>query len=193
LNATFLLGIIMNDTTLKFVTLTCSLRAGSFNAAIAHALPELAPVGTTFESLGSPGAFPHYSSDTEAEGFPAAVLAMAELIASADGLIIITPEYNHSIPGVLKNALDWLSRVSPQPIAGKPVLIQSASPGKLGGVRAQMHLRQILNYFDARVLNKPEAIIGDVGEKVINGELTDENTRSFLSRQLAAFANFAAK
>lgn len=176
---------------LKFVTLTCSLRAGSFNAAIAAALPELAPEGTTFEHLGSPGLFPHYSSDIEAQGFPAEVLAMADAILQADGLIIITPEYNHSIPGVLKNALDWLSRVSPQPIAGKPVLIQSASPGKLGGVRAQIHLRQILGYFDARILNKPEAIIGDVSEKVTHGVLTDESTRQFLSRQLLAFRDFA--
>ena len=183
----------MHDTHLKFVTLTCSLRAGSFNAAIANALPELAPAGTTFEPLGSPGDFPHYSTDTEAAGFPAAVLEMAARIAEADGLIIITPEYNHSIPGVLKNALDWLSRVSPQPIAGKPVLIQSASPGKLGGVHAQMHLRQILGYFDARMLNKPEAIIGDVSEKVQNGVLTDESTRSFLTRQLTAFAEFARR
>lgn len=149
--------------------------------------------GRPLNHLAHPERFRITALIPKPKGFPAAVLAMAELIASADGLIIITPEYNHSIPGVLKNALDWLSRVSPQPIAGKPVLIQSASPGKLGGVRAQMHLRQILNYFDARVLNKPEAIIGDVGEKVINGLLTDENTRSFLSRQLAAFATFAAK
>lgn len=181
------------NTALKFVTLTCSLRAGSFNAAIAAALPQLAPEGVTFESLGSPGLFPHYSQDTEAAGFPTEVLAMAEAIYKADGLIIITPEYNHSIPGVLKNALDWLSRVSPQPIAGKPVLIQSASPGKLGGVRAQLHLRQILGYFDARILNKPEAIIGEVSDKVTDGILTDQSTRQFLSRQLVAFRDFAGK
>ncbi|WP_312760129.1 NADPH-dependent FMN reductase [Pantoea brenneri] len=181
------------NTALKFVTLTCSLRAGSFNAAIAAALPQLAPEGVTFEPLGSPGLFPHYSQDTEAAGFPTEVLAMAEAIYKADGLIIITPEYNHSIPGVLKNALDWLSRVSPQPIAGKPVLIQSASPGKLGGVRAQLHLRQILGYFDARILNKPEAIIGEVSDKVTDGILTDQSTRQFLSRQLVAFRDFAGK
>lgn len=181
------------NSTLKFVTLTCSLRAGSFNAAIAAALPELAPEDVIFEPLGSPGLFPHYSQDIEAAGFPAEVLTMADAIIKADGLIIITPEYNHSIPGVLKNALDWLSRVSPQPIAGKPVLIQSASPGRLGGVRAQMHLRQILGYFDARILNKPEAIIGEVSDKVTDGILTDESTRQFLSRQLLAFRDFAAK
>ncbi|WP_409076281.1 NADPH-dependent FMN reductase (plasmid) [Pantoea sp. C3] len=183
----------MNTPDLKFVTLTCSLRTGSVNAIIANTLPELAPEGVSFTPLGSPGEFPHYSSDTEAAGFPEEVLAMAESIIQADGLIIITPEYNHSIPGVLKNALDWLSRVSPQPIAGKPVLIQSASPGKLGGVRAQIHLRQILGYFDARIMNKPEAIIGDVSVKISGNRLTDENTRAFLARQLTAFTEFSAK
>lgn len=180
-------------THLNFVTLTGSLRAGSLNAIIAHALPELAPEGVSFTPLASPGDLPHYSSDTEAAGFPEAVLVMAESIRKADGLIIITPEYNHSIPGVLKNALDWLSRVSPQPIAGKPVLIQTASPGKLGGIRAQIHLRQILGFFDARILNKPEAMIGDVSGKITDGILTDESTRAFLSRQLIAFTEFAEK
>lgn len=183
----------MNHPPLKFVTLTCSLRSGSVNAAIASTLPELAPEGVVFTALGSPGEFPHYSMDTELAGFPAAVVAMAEHIAEADGLVIITPEYNHSIPGLLKNALDWLSRVNPQPLAGKPVLIQSASPGKLGGVRAQLHLRQILAYFDAKVLNKPEAMIGDVGHKVVDGMLVDEDTKRFLARQLVAFAEFAGK
>ncbi|QGY29215.1 NADPH-dependent FMN reductase [Pantoea cypripedii] len=183
----------MKNHPLKFVTLTCSLRSGSVNAAIASTLPELAPEGVVFTALGSPGEFPHYSMDTELEGFPAAVVAMAEGIAGADGLVIITPEYNHSIPGLLKNALDWLSRVNPQPLAGKPVLIQSASPGKLGGVRAQLHLRQILAYFDAKVLNKPEAMIGDVGHKVVDGILVDEDTKRFLTRQLVAFAEFAGK
>lgn len=178
---------------MKFVTLTGSLRKESFNTAIAAALQKLAPEGIILEHLGSPGLFPHFSPDTEVAGIPAGVLAMAESILAADGLIIITPEYNHSIPGVLKNTLDWLSRVSPEPIAGKPVLIQSASPGKLGGIRAQIHLRQILGYFDARLMNKPEAVIGDVSEKVMNGILTDEPTRAFLSRQLKAFAEFAGK
>jgi len=95
------------------------------------------------------------------------------------------------VPGVLKNALDWLSRVSPNPFAAKPVLIQSASPGNIGGARAQYHLRQILVFFDARVMNKPEAMIGQVTDKVKDGVLVDDATRTFLSKQLQAFVDFS--
>lgn len=175
----------------QFVTLVGSLRKGSFNAAVAHTLPELAPEGVTISHLGSPGEFPHYNADLQEEGFPAAVLEMAGAIAKSDGVIIVTPEYNYSVPGVLKNALDWLSRVSPNPFTAKPVLIQSASPGNIGGARAQYHLRQILVFFDARVMNKPEAMIGQVTDKVKDGVLVDDATRTFLSKQLQAFVDFS--
>ncbi|MFH8136032.1 NADPH-dependent FMN reductase [Pantoea osteomyelitidis] len=183
----------MTGKQLNFVTLTGSLRTGSFNKAVAHTLPELAPPNVTIDHLGSPGDFPHYNADLQDEGFPEPVVMMAETIAKADGLIIVTPEYNYSVPGVLKNALDWLSRVSPQPLAGKPVLIQSASPGNVGGARAQYHLRQILVFFDARVMNKPEAMIGQVNGKIEENVLADEATRTFLTKQLAAFAAFISK
>jgi chromate reductase len=117
---------------------------------------------------------------------------MASMIAEADGLIIVSPEYNYSVPGVLKNALDWLSRVSPQPLVGKPVMIESASPGVIGGARMQYHLRQILVFFDAKVMNKPEAMIGQAMGKISEGKLTDAATREFLGKQLQAFADFAA-
>ncbi|NDJ57587.1 NAD(P)H-dependent oxidoreductase [Enterobacteriaceae bacterium 4M9] len=181
------------STTLHFVTLTGSLRKASYNAAIARTLEQLAPQGVDITALGSPGDFPHYNADIQEEGFPAPVLAMAQAIREADGLIIVTPEYNYSVPGVLKNALDWLSRCDPQPLAGKPVLIETASPGAIGGARAQYHLRQILVFFDARVLNKPEAMIGQVAGKISDGTLTDESTRSFLSTQLTAFAEFSRR
>lgn len=184
-----------NGTTLHFVTLLGSLRKGSFNAAVARALPALAPAGVSITPLGSIAEFPHYDADVQAAGFPAPVLAMAEQIKAADGLIIVTPEYNYSVPGVLKNALDWLSRLSPQPLAGKPVAIQTASPGAIGGARAQYHLRQSLVFLDAAVLNKPEVMIGQVAGKV-NAEtleLTDATTREFIAGQLKAFAAFAGK
>ena len=107
---------------------------GSYNAAIARALPALAPDGATITPLGSVGDFPHYDHDVQLRGFPAVVLAMAEAIEKADGLIIVTPENNHSVPGVLKNAIDWLSRLPKQPFAGKPVAIESGSTGLYGGV-----------------------------------------------------------
>jgi chromate reductase, NAD(P)H dehydrogenase (quinone) len=118
---------------------------------------------------------------------------MADAIRAADGVIFVTPEYNHSVPGVLKNAIDWISRLPNQPFAGKPVAIESASPELFGGLRAQLHLRSMFVYLDARALNKPEVIIPQVNTKIdaATGELTDPATRGFIADQLTAFAAFA--
>jgi chromate reductase len=180
---------------LHFVTLLGSLRKASYNGAVARALPALAPDEVTIEPLGSIGDFPLYNADVQAGGFPAAVLAMGDAIAKADGVIIVTPEYNYSIPGGLKNAIDWLSRLPGQPFAGKPTAIQTGSPGLVGGARAQYHLRQSLVFLDAAVLNKPEVMISQIMTKVdaATGELTDEATRTFISTQLKAFAAFARR
>ena len=180
---------------MHFVTLLGSLRHASYNAAIARALPSLAPEGVTITALGSVGAFPLYDEDVQEEGFPAEVTTMGEAIRLADGVIIVTPEYNYSVPGGIKNALDWLSRLPNQPFAGKPVAIQTASAGMLGGARAQYHLRQILVYLDAAVLNKPEVMIGHVAGKVHGEtlELTDADTRHFLAKQVSTFAHFAQR
>ena len=126
---------------LHFVTLLGSLRQGSFNAAVARTLPALAPAGVTISALGPVGDIPHYNDDVLQAGLPAAVTTMAEAIQQANGVIIVTPEYNYSVPGVLKNAIDWLSKVPALPFAGKRVLIQTASPSPIGGARAQYHLR----------------------------------------------------
>ena len=96
------------DALLHFAVMVGSLRKGSFNAAIARALPPLAPEGVTIEPLPSVGEFPLYDHDIQDGGFPPVVTSTAEAIRKADGIIIVTPEYNHSIPGVLKNAIDWL-------------------------------------------------------------------------------------
>ena len=180
---------------LHFVTLLGSLRHGSYHAAITRALPALAPEAVTIEALGSVGDLPHYDADLQAEGFPAAVLAMGQAIANADGVIIVTPEYNYSIPGVLKNALDWLSRLPTAPFTGKPVAIQTGSPGLIGGARAQYHLRQVLVFLDAAVLNKPEVMVGQIAAKVDadSNALTDEGTRDFIASQIRAFAHFARR
>jgi chromate reductase len=176
---------------LRFAVMVGSLRKGSYNAAIARALPGLAPAGVTIAPLGSVGDFPLYNRDVQEKGFPAPVTAMADAIRAADGVILVTPEYNHSVPGVLKNAIDWLSRLPNQPFAGKNVAMQSASPSLFGGIRAQLHLRHMFVYLDARPLNKPEVIIPQVNEKVdANGELTDPATRGFIADQLKAFAAF---
>jgi chromate reductase len=183
------------DKPLRFAVLVGSLRRGSFNAAIARALLGLAPSDVTIVPLGSIGEFPLFNQDLEAQGFPSAVIAMGEAIASADGVIIVTPEYNYSVPGVLKNAIDWLSRLPTKPFAGKPVVIESASPGAFGGVRAQHHLRQTLVFLDARALAQPEVTVAQARSKFDEktGELTDETTRGFIARQLQAFAAFARR
>ncbi len=180
---------------LHFVTLLGSLRKASYHGSVARALPALATDGVTITPLGSVGEFPLYNADIQAGGFPAPVLAMGDAIARADGVIIVTPEYNYSVPGGLKNALDWLSRLPAQPFAGKPTVIQSGSPGLVGGARAQYHLRQSLVFLDATVMNKPEVMISQIMTKVdaATGELTDEATRTFIATQLRAFAVFARR
>jgi chromate reductase len=177
---------------LKLVTLLGSLRKASYNAAVARALPALAPEGVEVIALPSIGELPLYDADVQAEGFPPAVIALADQIRSADGVLIVTPEYNYSVPGALKNAIDWLSRVPEQPLAGKPVAIQTASMGVIGGARCQYHLRQVLVFLDCQVLNKPEVMIGVVQNKVDaqSGELTDADTRKFVAGQLKSFAEF---
>jgi chromate reductase len=167
-----------------------SLRRGSYNRMVANTLAELAPAGMTVTLLPSIGALPLYDADLQAEGFPASVQDLASGIRAADGVVIVTPEYNYSLPGGLKNAIDWLSRLPEQPLAGKPLAIQSASMGALGGARAQYHLRQVLVFLDAQVLNKPEIMIGAVQDKVdaAAGRLSDEDTRKYLRRQLEALA-----
>lgn len=179
----------MTKSTLHLVTLLGSLRKNSVNAAVARALPTLAPENVTISSLGSIADIPHYNADLQAEGFPVPVQAMAQQIMAANGVIIVTPEYNYSIPGVLKNALDWMSRMTPQPFASKPVAIQTASPGIIGGARAQYQLRQSLVFLDAVVLNKPEVMIGQIAGKVAGEppELTDVGTRDFVANQLLSF------
>lgn len=178
---------------MKWVVWVGSVRKASYNAAIARALQGLAPEGVSVELLPSVAELPIYDADIQAEGFPAAVTALGSAIKAADGLIIVTPEYNYSVPGGLKNAIDWVSRLPEKPIKEKPVLIQSASQGVLGGVRAQYHLRQMLVFLDAFAMNVPEVMVGQVQTKVTDGELTDKGTQDFIAGQLAAFETYVRK
>lgn len=183
----------MSQPSIKIVTLLGSLRTGSYNAMVARALPTLAPAGVTIEALPSIRDIPLYDSDVQQEeGFPATIQAIAEQIRQADGVIIVTPEYNYSVPGGLKNAIDWLSRLPNQPLAGKPVAIQTSSMGPIGGARCQYHLRQILVFLDAMVMNKPEFMGGVIQTKVNEQtkELIEQGTLDFLTGQLAAFTTY---
>ncbi|VEA08160.1 phosphopantetheinyl transferase [Salmonella enterica subsp. salamae] len=185
-------GARMSET-LNVVTLLGSLRKGSFNGMVARTLPKVAPAGMTVSPLPSIGDIPLYDADIQQEeGFPASVEALAEQIRNADGVVIVTPEYNYSVPGGLKNAIDWLSRLPEQPLAGKPVLIQTSSMGAIGGARCQYHLRQILVFLDAMVMNKPEFMGGVIQNKVDPqaGEVIDQSTLDHLTGQLTAFGDY---
>jgi chromate reductase, NAD(P)H dehydrogenase (quinone) len=178
---------------LNVLTVCGSLRKGSFNAMVQRALPALAPEGMTLKPAPSFADIPLYNADIQnSTGFPAPVNVLADAIRAADGVIFCTPEYNFGIPGGLKNAIDWVSRLPNQPFAGKPIALQSASPGPLGGGRVQYDMRRTMVFLDAFTLNKPEIFIGGCASKFDDktGELKDEATRGFLKQQLAAFATF---
>ena len=173
------------------ITICGSLRKASFNRMLANALPALAPARMSIEPSPSIE-MPLYNADIQAQGFPPPATTLADAIRSADGVIIVTPEYNYSAPGVLKNAIDWVSRLKDQPFLQKPVAIQSATQGPLGGPRVQYHVRTMMVFLDALVFNKPEIFLGHAQHKFDEktGELKDEPTRNIIKQQLEAFAKF---
>ncbi|MGH6611460.1 MAG: NADPH-dependent FMN reductase, partial [Burkholderiaceae bacterium] len=163
-----------------------SLRSGSYNTALLRAALEAVPDGTQME-LARIDDFPLYNEDVRQAGFPPPVQRLREQIARADALLIVTPEYNYSIPGVLKNAIDWASRPPDQPFNEKPIALMGASPGMLGSARAQYHLRQCFVFLNAFVLNQPEVMVAKANERFDQeGRLTDEATRKQAVKQLQA-------
>lgn len=182
----------MSDTdTINVLGLAGSFRKASFNAMALRAAVELAPAGVSVETYDYRD-IPFYDGDVEAgSGIPAAAETLREKIRAADALLIVTPEYNASIPGLLKNALDWSSRAPQQPLGGKPVAIMGASPGALGSIRAQLHLRQILLNVGAQVMVGPQVLIGGAGQRFsADGRLTDEGTQQFIRDLLAGLAGW---
>lgn len=168
-----------------------SLRKGSFNRAVLNAAIELAPEGMTVEPLEW-GDLPIYNADDDGDRTPPNVKQFKEAIRSADAVLIVSPEYNYSIPGGLKNAIDWASREkqgTPQCFTDKPVAIMGASMGGIATARMQYHLRQVFVFLDARVLTKPEVMVGQAQSKIDpSGRLTDEPTRAVIRTQLEALA-----
>jgi chromate reductase len=179
-------------TTLDIVGLCGSLRSGSINRMALKLLGQSMPDGMSLD-IAEIRDVPFFDGDVLAHGFPAPVAALRERIRKADGVVIATPEYNFSIPGVLKNALDWISRGDDQPFAYKPVAIVSASPGPLGGARVQYDLRRVMLFVNAQVLAKPEVFIGGAGGKFdSDGRCTDETTRKFATDQMLSFQGWIA-
>jgi len=172
---------------IKLVAFCGSLRKGSFNRMALHAFIERAPAGTTVDTIEI-GDWPLYDADVQAQGFPDKVQAAQKAILAADGIVFASPEYNYSVSGVLKNAIDWLSRMTPQPFAGKPMVVFGASGGPLGTARAQYHLRQIMVFLDGRFVNKPEVMIATAQTKFVDGKFTDEVGCKLLADLGAALA-----
>ena len=163
-----------------------SLRAGSYNRATLRTAIELKPAGMSVE-VAEIGAIPLYNEDVRAQGFPPPVETLRRQIAAADALLFVTPEYNYSISGVLKNAIDWASRPPDQPFAGKPVAIMGAGAGMAGTARAQYDLRRSCVFLDMHPLNKPEVFIGAAHTKFdASGRLLDEAARGFIRDMMAA-------
>lgn len=183
----------MSDNQLNVIVICGSLRRASYNAALARTLPALAPPGMAVKAAPGWDKMAVYNHDLHADGkFPAEVTAWGDAIHSADGVILVSPEYNWSIPGGLKNAIDWVSRFKEVPFKEKPVALQSCAGGALGGARMQYHLRQSLTAIDALIFGKPEIFVSFSAKKFDEKtlELTDQPTVDIVKQQLASFEKF---
>lgn len=166
---------------LKLLGFAGSLRAGSYNRGLLRAASELLPEGVSLEIVEL-GDLPLYNADVEKAGLPPTVTAFKDKIAAADGLLIATPEYNYSISGVLKNAIDWASRpAKTSPLVGKPVGIMGATSGVAGTIRAQHALRQVLVFTNSQVMAQPELRIAGAADHFDElGGLADDGLRECL-------------
>ena len=187
--AHFSLPLVTNFEHMNIVAISGSLREKSSNTALVHALQSVAPEGMTI-SIVDIGNLPLFNQDDEAV-FPAAAQKLKDAVAAADGLFIATPEYNRSISGVLKNAIDWLSRpYGKNSFVRKPVLVAGVSGGKIGTAVAQSHLRQILLYLDADIIGQPELYLGPAHEIFdAEGNITDDSTKALLTKALGVLAS----
>ncbi len=184
---------MVQDSPLRVLGISGSLRTKSYNTAALRAAGQLLPAGVTLDTFDI-APIPLYNEDVREQGFPAPVTDLRSRIAAADALLIVTPEYNYSIPGVLKNAIDWASRPPHQPFDGKPIAIMGASPGVIGTARAQYHLRQCFVFLNARLVNKPEVMIGSAPTRYDEqGNLTDEATREVIRKLLAELADWTRR
>jgi chromate reductase len=178
----------------KIAVFVGSLRKDSYSKKVADALPELAPKELTFERVEI-GELPFYDQDLETATPPPPWASFRERVRPADAVLFVTPEYNRSVPAVLKNAIDVGSRPYGKSVwTGKPGAIISASPGMYGGFGANHHLRQSLVFLDVAPLQQPEAYLSQVNKAFDeSGKLTSEPIRELLTKYLTAFAAFIEK
>jgi chromate reductase, NAD(P)H dehydrogenase (quinone) len=171
-----------------------SLRRASFNRALLRAATELAPPALLIV-IHELDEIPLYNGDVEAAGAPSSVVQLRDAIRQADGLLIATPEYNHGVPGVLKNAIEWLSRPpSESSLNGKVAAVMGASPGMTGTARGQSQLRQAFEFTNTYALLQPEVLVGRAHEKFdADGRLVHQATRDFLATFLQRFADLITR
>ena len=181
--------------TLHILGISGSLRKGSLNTRLLHIAQDLLPAELSLEIFDGLGGLPLYNEDLRKEAYPAPVEAFRQALKSADGVLFACPEYNYSVTGVLKNAIDWASRpevgappTSPHALFNKPAAVMGVG-GLAGTARAQLHLRQIAVYLNMPVLMKPEVVINNRSKPAFDeqGNLIDQDARKFLGDMLQAF------
>jgi chromate reductase len=179
--------------TIKILGIAGSLRKESYNKMALRAAQKLAPEGTEVEIFDIAG-IPGFNQDEERNA-PARVSELKEKVRAADAILFVTPEYNYSVPGVLKNAIDWASRpYGDNAWMGKPVAIMGASIGMLGSGRAQYHLRQMFVFLNMYAVNQPEVMIANATQKFDkDGKLTDEAAGKLIMQLLANLRDWARK
>jgi chromate reductase len=175
----------------KIIGICGSLREQSYNKSILEYIAANSPDSMEIQ-IESISDFPLFNEDIEKEGFPLKVQDIREKIRNADGLIIITPEYNSSVPGVLKNAVDWISRKDENgyPFSKKPIMIAGATTGLTGTSRSQKELRAVLHNINTFPMNKPELFISQADKKIFNGKLVDEKTKEVIGKMLNSFSRW---
>lgn len=178
---------------IKILGIAGSLRKGSFNKSALKAAQGLVPAGATLDILELPD-LPGFNQDNE-KSPPAAVVDMKAKIRAADAILLVTPEYNYSIPGVLKNAIDWCARpYGDSAWKGKPAAIMGASAGVLGTARAQYDLRKVMVFLDMPAVNQPEVMIASAATKFDQaGNLTDETAKKLIGQLLANLCELATR
>ena len=181
------------DSELKILGFAGSLRKGSYNRMLLRTAQTLMPPNTSLEIFPLDG-IPPFNADLESN-MPDAAREFKRKIGAADAILMVTPEYNYSVPGVLKNAIDWASRPCPDnSFEGKPVALMSASTGMLGGARAQYHLRQTLVFLNMYPVSKPEVFVTFASQKFDeDGHLTDEKTRDVVKDLLLKLTDWTRK
>lgn len=177
----------------SILVLAGSYRSGSFNQALVAGVREVADPNVSLVEFDL-RRLPHYDGDLEAAGDPETVVELKAMVRSSDALLIVTPEYNSGIPGVLKNGIDWMSRTYPDaPIGGKLAAVVGATPGRSGTQFAQEHLRRVLDRAGATVLSEPQVLVAHAGDQIVDGVIVSDELKTQLRSVFESLVDAAAQ